>query len=382
MRENRINQIIRPDLVTQVLPEHFATSYPKLITFIDEYYSYMDSDGQVGSLIKDLIDIRDIESTKLEYLDNMFGEMALGVGQQFFTEPREVLRNFAKFFRVKGSLYSAEGFFRAFYNNNDAEILYPKNDIFTIGDSASFIGHESQKILQDGEVYQVLSIFIKSDISLGAYQDFYKRFVHPAGFFLSAEMRIENEDRSTKVNAFEPKPYIDPDLNIDSGFDIARIGGEIIPCISVAEYRGITPIYMEDNVYTSPWSFSDYDSSKWLTLDSGIGSIIDFGSEHTLKNVDTSTPLTEMFSSQDSWGYNGTWTASDSIGNVLIQDWVMEDSSTLIGGNYVGAPRFRSILEYVACGGINSNEPVHHIKSSLISDIDHKTINKLKDTLI
>ena len=158
MRENRINQIIRPDLVTQVLPEHFATSYPKLITFIDEYYSYMDSDGQVGSLIKDLIDIRDIESTKLEYLDNMFGEMALGVGQQFFTEPREVLRNFAKFFRVKGSLYSAEGFFRAFYNNNDAEILYPKNDIFMLGDSASFIGHESQKILQDGEVYQVLSV--------------------------------------------------------------------------------------------------------------------------------------------------------------------------------------------------------------------------------
>ena len=104
MKENRIDHIIKSSLVKDILPEYFASSYPNLITFIETYYDYMDSDGQFNDVIKDLYDIRDIGTTNLLYIDNMFKEFALGMGQEFFNEPREVLRNFAKFFRVKGSV--------------------------------------------------------------------------------------------------------------------------------------------------------------------------------------------------------------------------------------------------------------------------------------
>ena len=124
----------------------------------------------------------------------MFKEFALGMGQEFFNEPREVLRNFAKFFRVKGSLYSAKGFFRSFYNDNTSEIIYPKKDLFMVGDSASEIGPHSTKVIQDGGVYQVLSVLIKSKTSLGEYEDFYRKFVHPAGFHLAAEMEINTDN--------------------------------------------------------------------------------------------------------------------------------------------------------------------------------------------
>ena len=65
MREYRIDQSIRPDLIAQVLPEYFTTSYPNLIAFVKEYYEFMDSDGQFGSVIKDLIDIRAVSYTHL-----------------------------------------------------------------------------------------------------------------------------------------------------------------------------------------------------------------------------------------------------------------------------------------------------------------------------
>ena len=348
MREHRIDQSIRPDLIAQVLPEYFTTSYPNLIAFVKEYYEFMDSDGQFGSVIKDLVDIRDIESTKLEYIDHLFGEMALGIGQKFFTEPREVLRNFAKFFRVKGSLYSAEGFFRSFYNNNDAQILYPKNDLFLLGDSASFLGHESQKLLQDGGAYQILSVFIKSEISLGEYQDFYKRFVHPAGFFLSAEMLIENEDVTTRVDAFEPEKYVDPDLNMDSGIHISRISGEIIPCVTVSDYQsGIQLAVGNSNVddfiygdwqdkrhFDSDWLYSDYDSNETLRLDNY--DFIEFGGYTDLKNVDASTPMGKMKSTYvdsagitDSFGFGGTWAAGDSTTDASIFSWAFDSDTTL-----------------------------------------------------
>ena len=348
MREYRIDQSIKPDLIAQVLPEYFTTSYPNLIAFVKEYYEFMDSDGQFGSVIKDLIDIRDIESTKLDYLDHMFGEIALGIGQKFFTEPREVLRNFAKFFRVKGSLYSAEGFFRSFYNDNDAQILYPKDDLFLLGDSASFLGHESQKLLQDGGAYQILSVFIKSEISLGEYQDFYKRFVHPAGFFLSAEMLIENEDVTTRVDAFEPEKYVDPDLNMDSGIHISRISGEIIPCVTVSDYQRsiqlavgnsygdfIYPDWQDKRHADSDWLYSDYDSSETIRLDNY--DFIEFGGHPDLKNVDATTPMGKMKSTYvdsdgitDSFGFGGSWAAGDSTSDASIFSWAFDSDTTVI----------------------------------------------------
>ena len=162
-RDHTLDITIRPDMVSQVLPEYFATDYPNLIAFIETYYDYMDSHGAFGECLKDLYDIRDIGTTKLSYLDNMFAEFALGLGQDFFIEPREILRNFARFFRVKGSLYSIKGFFRSFYNDDTIEIEYPKKDIFLIGDSASYIGPKSQKIIQDGGVHEILFILIKSE---------------------------------------------------------------------------------------------------------------------------------------------------------------------------------------------------------------------------
>lgn len=206
---NRINPSLRNYSVTEVLPQYFREEYPNLITFMESYYEYVDSDEAI-SAIQDLFSVYDIESTSLDQLEYIFGTIADGANSTYFTEPREVLRNFANFYRVKGTKYSAEGFFRAFFGS-DIEVDYPKNRIFKLNQSQSTIGTESLHVIQDGGLYQIFSVLIKSSIPLNTWKDLYKKFVHPAGFFLGGQVVLEIPSTNSELlvmpdNIAQPPP--------------------------------------------------------------------------------------------------------------------------------------------------------------------------------
>ena len=119
-----------------------------------------------------------------------------------------MLRNFANFYRVKGTKYSAEGFFRAFYGI-DVEIEYPKNNMFIVGESQ--IGTESLRFIQNSALYQIFSVLVKSSIPLNTWKDLYKKFVHPAGFFLGGSVVLEMPSTNSILltmpdNIDEPPP--------------------------------------------------------------------------------------------------------------------------------------------------------------------------------
>ena len=46
--------------VDKVVPEHFKTDYPKLVSFLEQYYHFEDSDGSPSRLVNDLFNTRDI----------------------------------------------------------------------------------------------------------------------------------------------------------------------------------------------------------------------------------------------------------------------------------------------------------------------------------
>lgn len=190
----RLEPNFRKSLVQEALPEYFQTSYPNLIQFLEGYYEWLDSDENPGGSIQELRTIRDLQDSTLKRLDFVFNEMALGISQTQFLFPREALRNFGNFFRVKGSLYSAEGFFRAFFNEN-IEVIYPKDSILKVG--VDPIGPEQAFVLTDGRLYQILSVLIKSPISLNTWEQLYRKFVHPTGFYLGAQTVLEGEGQVT-----------------------------------------------------------------------------------------------------------------------------------------------------------------------------------------
>ena len=188
---DRQNYSLRRNFVREVLPEYFTTDYPNLIAFLEAYYDYSDSDETI-SVLDDLYGLRDIERATIAQLDLIFGEIASGASRDYFADPREALRNFANFYRVKGTRYAAEGFFRAFYSE-DVVVEFPKEKVFLLNSEQQTLGTESLSVVQDGALYQIFSVLLKTSIPISTWRELYKRFVHPAGFYLGGEVVIEGQ---------------------------------------------------------------------------------------------------------------------------------------------------------------------------------------------
>lgn len=184
--------------VREALPEFFTQDYPKLVTFLEKYYDYLDSDGasSFDYRLRKIYQTRDTQETTTDLLKFLIEEIAGGNTGGNFIDPRFYAQRIHELHRTKGSRFSIEEFFRAFFQQN-VEVEYPKKDIFTLGhDSAgplSRIGAESNKFIRNNALYQVFSILIKSPISQVTWIELYKKFVHPAGFYIAGSVVTDVE---------------------------------------------------------------------------------------------------------------------------------------------------------------------------------------------
>jgi hypothetical protein len=292
MSEDRNHISLRSDYVREILPSYFVTEYPTLIKFLDYYYDELNSDNKFGKEIKDLIDIRDIGSTELKYLDSLFGEIGLGLSKDFVTNPREILKNLAKFFRVKGSLYSIEGFFRGIFDTY-AEVEYPKDKIFSLGDPDAVLGGKGTKTMQDGELYQVLSILVKTSLPLNDWEQLYKKFVHPVGFYLYCEAQLVSKSKQrsrgivSDTTPLNLRTEQDSDIVTRVSFDNRIISKTDIGNIDIITWDGPknyqtcnsgTRIYNSLNVF-------QYVDSNWFVSDS-TGAPLEGGGYSSRGSVD------------------------------------------------------------------------------------------------
>lgn len=285
---DRLEISFHKNLVKEVLPEYFTSDYPNLITFLESYYDFLDSGDNFGALINDLYTIRDIEAASLKQLDNMFREFAMGMSQSFFKNPREILRNFARFYRVKGTKYSSEGFFRGFFNEN-VEVVFPKRDIFHLNDSAHVLSaeEESTSVLQDGGAFQILSIMLKVPLAFETYKDLYKKFVHPAGFFLSSEvlMQPQNEDAISALSAIfdSQKGAVNfPLLVFD---DTISVVASSVPDTTILDTMGATSYIMTgDSANMVEFNKVDSATSSWTDISNNSFGLQDSSISYTSAN--------------------------------------------------------------------------------------------------
>ena len=184
--------------VREALPEFFTQDYPNLITFLEKYYDYLDSDGasSFDYKLRKIYEKRDTQETSSDLLKFIIEEIAAGNTGGNFIDPSFYSQRIHELHRTKGSRFSIEEFFRAFFQEN-VEVVYPKKDIFTIGHDLagplSRIGAESNKFIRNNALYQVFSILIKSSISQATWLELYKKFVHPAGFHIAGTVVTDVE---------------------------------------------------------------------------------------------------------------------------------------------------------------------------------------------
>lgn len=202
---NRRNLDLRKERIAEILPSYFAQEYPNLVSFLKTYYEALDQTGELIDVLEyQLFGLRDVNEIDLKYMDRLYYEIANGASKDYFTDPRFAAKIFPYIIQNKGNAFSTQLFFRLFFNE-EPEVSYPKENLFLVfsGDSdrlgESIIGTESLRYLQNGEKYQILSIFIKSGLDYSKWADLYKKFVHPTGFYLSSEVGTET------VGAFDPE---------------------------------------------------------------------------------------------------------------------------------------------------------------------------------
>jgi hypothetical protein len=187
--------------VTELLPEYFQSEYGvdsgSLTSLLNLYYQHMEEDTKHAfhNEIAHLFQSRDISQSDIHYLDELIKEIGDGLqSSSFFQNPRLMAKLLPLFYKSKGSLVTAEGFFRGFYGE-ETEIQYPKDNLLYVGGTdpsgkQGRIGYEYQNRVLDNATYQIFSILVKSGLAVSDYQSLYKRFVHPAGFYLAGEVQL------------------------------------------------------------------------------------------------------------------------------------------------------------------------------------------------
>ena len=266
--KNRKVEKLTQARVKETLPEYFSEDNPNLITFLEKYYDFLDSDGRYSfnSSIQEIISARDTQENSSELLNEVIKEIGDGLqSASFFHQPRLMAKLLGAFYRSKGTLVSAEGFFRGFFNE-PLEVEYPKDQIFIVGESN--IGFEDRKFIQNNELYQIFSILLKTGISTTDYETLYKKFVHPAGWYFQGEVvttneinlnvsHLENVDGlrpvvdSATTKVFGPELFITPVLPFAEHtlvFDSDNIGaGQIRATLTstIEAFQNLTPNELE-----------------------------------------------------------------------------------------------------------------------------------------
>ena len=173
--------------VKKVLPTYFQEEYQTLIKFLEYYYEYLEQDENVH-ILHNLYRSRDITQVDAKLLQFIEDELLLGQSYfQGFINKREAAKFSNLLYRSKGSLYSIQQFFRAFFQD-DPTVEYTKEKIFKLNDSK--IGSESGKFITDDKLYQELAILIKSGIPISTWLDVYKLFVHPGGMYVGGQLEL------------------------------------------------------------------------------------------------------------------------------------------------------------------------------------------------
>ena len=182
--------------VRESLPEFYTSEFPTLVTFLEKYYDFLDSaDGThaFGDDARRFFATKDIREMPSGLLNNLVNELAGGLNTgENFTDTRYALTRLAELARLKGSRFSLEEFFRLFFQQR-AEVEYGKESIFKVGDSASQIGVESIKFIQNNALFQTFGLLIKTGLSVDTWIELYKKFVHPSGFFFSGQVVSDTE---------------------------------------------------------------------------------------------------------------------------------------------------------------------------------------------
>ncbi len=191
--------------VRELIPQFLRDGASNLISFIEEYYDYLNREGFASYELAHAIGENDIDFTSEKYLNAIQGEIAKVVPNSSVIDRNTLYKRIVHYYRVKGTPESVEVFFQLMFDSI-VEVYYPSNNLFKLSagtyDSArSAYVKQSGNLsgidkIQDSHFWQDFSYQLKSTISTERWIDSYERLVHPAGMKFFVSVLIESVIRN------------------------------------------------------------------------------------------------------------------------------------------------------------------------------------------
>jgi hypothetical protein len=122
------------NLVAERVPQFVAIDHTSFLTFLQEYYEWMEEEGNPKYVSNRLLDYRDVDDTLDTLLVRFLSEYADGLPSTLAstqTDKRKMVKRMVDFYRAKGTEKSYKTFFRLLYGE-EPDFYYPAEDILTL----------------------------------------------------------------------------------------------------------------------------------------------------------------------------------------------------------------------------------------------------------
>ena len=115
------------------LPGFVSSEYPMFQRFLEAYYEWLASPGQVDYNIQNIKSNADVDTSVDLYLQQLEAEFLKQIPKDIEVDKRLLIKNIRSFYNSKGTEKSYEFLFNILFNEN-VEFYYPKNDILRASD--------------------------------------------------------------------------------------------------------------------------------------------------------------------------------------------------------------------------------------------------------
>lgn len=121
------------NLVEKQFPEVFQENGPIFVLFVKKYYEWLETQDQVNFHTRNYFEYKDIDETTDNFLGYFKETYLKNIQIDTIHDVKQLIKHSLDLYRSKGSERAIELLFRAVFGV-DAEIYYPREDIFRLSD--------------------------------------------------------------------------------------------------------------------------------------------------------------------------------------------------------------------------------------------------------
>jgi hypothetical protein len=354
-----------PNTVNSLIPIHLREGAQNFIDLLEDYYTYLNTDGLPSQEINNILVEQDIDKTSLQYLDSIQKEVAMNVPDAVAFDRVSLYKKIVKYYLTKGSRDSILTFFKIFYDEA-VVVSYPKEFLFapSQGNYDTNINRylddkgfpSSRDKIQDSYFWQNFSYVIESALPVENWKSNFLNLVHPAGFkffgiiailmvrtnkWIGRHIRFDETTRKyVLTDDFDPKIYNYPYQVIDRD-DLDWMRGLVPPALltTVDRYSfnegyhsptfqfGLVPLDVLLNILI----IKNLDEDRFnLFIEVVLNYIITDGGNHLLRGRDTYLQDTKFLDSDGFSEFKNRVIGDSLDDNLLMSQRILHNVSAFV----------------------------------------------------